>query len=128
MIIYTDDNGFENAVKQTEITLVDFFASWCGPCRMLNTELIKLDNSIKELNIVKVDIDESLATTEEFKIEVVPTMFILNTKKKSNLATRHFIRTLPLPLPMNGYSTGNILACLKILPMPAIGRENTIST
>ena len=81
MIIYTDDNGFENAVKQTEITLVDFFALWCGPCRMLNTELIKLDNSIKELNIVKVDIDESPATTEDFKIEVVPTMFILKNGK-----------------------------------------------
>ena len=81
MIIYTDDAGFEKAVNQTEITLVDFYASWCGPCRMLNTELIKLDDSIEELNIVKVDIDESPATTDEFKIEVVPTMFILKNGK-----------------------------------------------
>ena len=81
MIIYTDDTSFEKAVNQTEITLVDFFASWCGPCRMLNTELIKLDDSLKELNIVKVDIDESPATTDEFKIEVVPTMFILKNGK-----------------------------------------------
>lgn len=77
MIIYTDDLGFEKAVKQTEITLVDFYASWCGPCRMLNTELIKLDNSLKTLNIVKVDIDESPAVTDQFKIEVVPTMYVL---------------------------------------------------
>lgn len=81
MIIYTDDTSFEKAVNQTEITLVDFYASWCGPCRMLNTELIKLDDSLKELNIVKVDIDESPATTDEFKIEVVPTMFILKNGK-----------------------------------------------
>ena len=77
MIIYTDDTNFDKAVKQTEITLVDFFASWCGPCRMLNTELIKLDNSLPEINVVKVDIDESPAITDQFKIEVVPTMFIL---------------------------------------------------
>ena len=81
MIIYTDDTSFEKAVNQTEITLVDFYASWCGPCRMLNTELIKLDDSLKDLNIVKVDIDESPATTDEFKIEVVPTMFILKNGK-----------------------------------------------
>lgn len=81
MIIYTDDTSFEKAVNQTEITLVDFYASWCGPCRMLNTELIKLADSLKELNIVKVDIDESPATTDEFKIEVVPTMFILKNGK-----------------------------------------------
>ncbi len=77
MIIYTDDTNFDKAIKQPEITLVDFFASWCGPCRMLNTELIKLDNSLPEINVVKVDIDESPATTDQFKIEVVPTMFIL---------------------------------------------------
>ena len=81
MIIYTDDTSFEKAVNQTEITLVDFYASWCGPCRMLNTELIKLADSLKELTIVKVDIDESPATTDEFKIEVVPTMFILKNGK-----------------------------------------------
>ena len=63
-----------------EITIVDFFATWCGPCRMLTPIL----EEIKEegiCDVVKVDVDESREFAMEFKINVVPTLFILKNKQ-----------------------------------------------
>ena len=63
-----------------EITIVDFFATWCGPCRMLTPIL----EEIKEkgiCDVVKVDVDESRELAMEFKINVVPTLFILKNKQ-----------------------------------------------
>ena len=80
MLIYTDENNFEKAIMQKEVCLVDFFATWCGPCRMLNEELIKLDKEQDAL-IIKVDIDECPNLAEQFNIDVVPTMFVLKNGK-----------------------------------------------
>ncbi|MEG0309561.1 MAG: thioredoxin [Eubacterium sp.] len=57
--------------------LVDFFATWCGPCKMLAPTLDKLSDELADkVKIVKVDIDQEAALAREFMVMSVPTMKI----------------------------------------------------
>lgn len=60
------------------VVLVDFFATWCGPCKMLSPVLEELaeDFAGKELRIIKIDIDEAGELAAEYGITSVPTVFI----------------------------------------------------
>ncbi len=78
MIIHTDETNFNNVLKQNDVCLVDFFATWCGPCRMLAEELKKVEN---EINIVKIDIDENPNLATEYSVDVVPTMYVFKNGK-----------------------------------------------
>lgn len=81
MIIHTDENNFEKVVGNKKICLVDFFATWCGPCRMLGQELEKVEKQTNDFDIVKIDIDENPNLANEFKIDVVPTMYVFKDGK-----------------------------------------------
>ncbi|MBR1918809.1 MAG: thioredoxin [Spirochaetales bacterium] len=85
MIIHTDTNGFDKVVldKNRELVLVDFFATWCGPCKMLSANLEKLDKEAGDrIVIAKVDIDESPELAEKFGVESVPTMLVYRKGEK----------------------------------------------
>lgn len=64
-----------------ELTLVDFSAVWCGPCRMVKPNLEEI-NEKGLIKVVNVDVDEATALTKQFKIEVVPTLILLKDKKE----------------------------------------------
>lgn len=76
MLKHIKDN-FENEVLKSEKpVLVDFFATWCGPCNMVAPILEKIGNERGDFDIAKVDIDELLELAEEYDIQVVPTMLL----------------------------------------------------
>ena len=75
MIIIKDLNEISN-----ELTIVDFFATWCGPCRMLTPVLEEL-NEKQIVHVVKVDVDESIEMAKSFNVSVVPALFLLKDKK-----------------------------------------------
>ena len=63
-----------------ELTVVDFFANWCGPCKMLGPvleELVEVEN----IEVVKVDCDESLELAREYKVSSIPALFLMKGKK-----------------------------------------------
>ena len=63
-----------------ELTIVDFFANWCGPCKMLGPVLEELaEEGI--VDVVKVDCDESLDLAREYKVSSIPALFLLKDKK-----------------------------------------------
>ena len=70
---------FDEIINRDKPVLVDFFATWCGPCQMIAKELEKLEN---EYNILKVDIDENRDYAIDKGIEAVPTIFIYKNGKK----------------------------------------------
>lgn len=80
MINYlTNDKLFEDTIKETGICVVDFFATWCGPCRMLSPVLEEI---VKEnIDVIKVDIDKFEDLTRKFGIMSVPTIQIYKDKK-----------------------------------------------
>lgn len=77
MIDHLSNEEFENKVlKSDTVALVDFFATWCGPCQMLTPVLEKISEERKDFNIYKVDIDEEMELAIKYSVEVVPTMII----------------------------------------------------
>lgn len=76
MTVLNKEN-FENEVlNSNKLTVVDFFATWCGPCQMLAPVLEKLSKEQNDLNIFKIDIDESVELAIKYQVEVVPTLVI----------------------------------------------------
>ena len=64
---------FEEAIAKGDV-LVDFWATWCGPCRMLAPVLEEVANDRPELTIVKVDVDEAGELASKFGISSIPTL------------------------------------------------------
>jgi len=76
-------NEFEKDVLNGDGTvLVDFYAEWCGPCKMIAPVLEELDNEIKgKAKIFKVDVDKSGDLAQKFEVMGVPTLMIFNDGK-----------------------------------------------
>ncbi len=66
-----------------KITVVDFSAEWCGPCKMLHPVLESLSKELEgKVNFVKVDIDQSPSEANQFGIRGVPTMIVFHGGKE----------------------------------------------
>ncbi len=87
-VVVTKEN-FENEVLKSEVPVVlDFWATWCGPCRMIAPELQKLDGDMEgKIKIGKVNVDEQEFLAVKFGIEVIPTLvFIEGGEEKKRLS------------------------------------------
>lgn len=77
--------GFKEEIKNG-VTLVDFFATWCGPCKMLAPVLEELSVEMEgKAKIIKVDIDQNPKLADEFRISSVPTMMIFKDGKQEDM-------------------------------------------
>ena len=73
---------FDEGVK-SGVTLIDFYADWCGPCRMLAPVLAEVAKEMKgKASVVKVDIDEATKVTEKLEITSVPTLILFKDGKE----------------------------------------------
>ena len=71
------DNNFQAEVLESETpVLVDFWAPWCGPCRMVAPVLQEIANERDDLRIVKLNIDENQETAMAFEVLSIPTMIL----------------------------------------------------
>jgi thioredoxin 1 len=77
-IVYVTDDSFEQEVLQSEIpVLVDYWAEWCGPCKMIAPILDEIVGDYAgKLKIAKLNIDENSATPPKFGIRGIPTLMI----------------------------------------------------
>lgn len=57
--------------------LVDFFATWCGPCKMLAPVVDKVASKNENVTFVKVDIDKNIDAAEAFGVQVIPTLVLI---------------------------------------------------
>lgn len=66
----------ELVLKSQGVVLVDFFATWCGPCKMLGPVLEQVANEVPEAKIYKVDVDEEEDLARSFKVSSIPNMVL----------------------------------------------------
>ena len=86
MLHIKDAAQFEAEVLNAEKpVIVDFWATWCGPCQMMAPELDKLDKERNDIIIAKVDVDEVSELAMKYNIVSIPTIYLFekgeNTKK-----------------------------------------------
>ena len=72
----TKENFNSEVLESKSPVLVDFFASWCGPCRMLAPTLEKIASENPDLKVCKIDIDEQPELASEYRIMSVPTLLV----------------------------------------------------
>lgn len=66
-------------IKSGQLTLVDFFATWCGPCKTMHPVLEQLKKELGDsIRIVKVDVDKNEAIAMQMRIQSVPTLMVFN--------------------------------------------------
>ena len=84
VLTINESNFFEVTEKYSNI-LIEFYAPWCGPCRMISPILDEISNILEtETKIAKINIDESPNLSQAFEIRSVPTFFFMkNGKSKS---------------------------------------------
>lgn len=83
MVKHINQDEFEKEVINEEgVVVVDFFATWCGPCKMLAPVFEQAGEEMKnDATFLKVDIDQSLELAQQFRISTVPTMMIFKDGK-----------------------------------------------
>ena len=79
-------NNFEQLIAGDKPVLVDFFATWCGPCKMMHPILEELKQNIgDQATIIKIDVDEAQEVAVQYGVRAVPTLAIF---KKGELVWR----------------------------------------
>ena len=73
---------WEPTINAHDYLIVDFFATWCGPCKNLDKEIKKAKERHPNLKIVKVDIDEADDLCDHFEVENLPTVYFFHKGKK----------------------------------------------
>lgn len=69
--------NFKELTQSHALVLVDFFAVWCGPCKMVPPILEEVKKTLgEEIRIVKIDVDKNPAVAESFQIRSIPTMVL----------------------------------------------------
>lgn len=75
-VIHANDSDFDSYIQEG-VTLVDFFATWCGPCKMLGPEIEKLaDAYAGKAKVVKVDVDQAQQIAMRYQVQSIPTLLI----------------------------------------------------
>jgi thioredoxin 1 len=72
-----DKNNFDTEVlKYKGVVLVDFFATWCGPCKMTGPIIDQLADEVKNVKFVKVDVDQNQELSSQYQVFSIPTFLI----------------------------------------------------
>ncbi|MBP3586192.1 MAG: thioredoxin [Paludibacteraceae bacterium] len=67
--------SFNQIISGTQLVLVDFYATWCGPCKMMHPVLEQLkDQQAERLRIIKIDVDKNPALAAQYQVQSVPTL------------------------------------------------------
>lgn len=72
----TQENWEETVIKSDKVTLVDIWAPWCGPCRILGPTIEKIANEYPEYNICKINADDNFEIINSLGVRNIPTCFI----------------------------------------------------
>lgn len=87
LIKFTRDNFENEALKSSLPVLVDFYAEWCGPCRMLGPIIDEIAEEASDFKVGKVNIDEQPELATGYQIMSVPTLVVIKNGEVTNRIT-----------------------------------------
>ena len=74
-------------IKNSPIVLLDFYAEWCGPCKMLSPVISEIADERADVKVGKINVDEENALAREYNIYSIPTLVVLKDGKEVKRAT-----------------------------------------
>ena len=94
----TVENFEETVVKSEKTVLLDFWAPWCGPCKMLAPVVEKIAEENGDLILGKVNVDEQMPLAMRFGITSIPTLIVMREGRQVNKALGYMTREAVLKL------------------------------
>ena len=79
-----NSENFKNEVLDKSIALVDFYADWCGPCKMVAPIIEEIANERSDISVGKINVDESVGIAMEYNVVSIPTMIIFKDGKEAS--------------------------------------------
>ena len=76
-VIHGNEQNFNDLINE-ELVLVDFFAEWCGPCKMLGPVIEEVSNEVPDVKIIKVNVDEHSNLAQRYGVMSIPTLILFN--------------------------------------------------
>ena len=84
-IIKVNNQNFEEEVIKSEKTvLIDFYADWCGPCKMLSPIIDEIAEENSEIKVVKVNVDDSQDLAMKYQVMSIPTLVVIKNGEEVN--------------------------------------------
>lgn len=86
VISVTADNFEQEVLKAEQTVMVDFWAAWCGPCKMLSPIVDQIAEEHPEIKVCKVNIDEEPSLAIDYKVMSIPTLLVFKDGEKVNMS------------------------------------------
>ncbi len=86
VIEITKDNFAEEVLKSDKPVLLDFWASWCGPCRMVSPIVDEIGDERSDIKVGKVNVDNEQELAMEFAVMSIPSLFVIKNGEVTNQA------------------------------------------
>lgn len=84
VVTITKDNFDQEVIKSDKPVLIDFWAAWCGPCRMVGPVVDKIAEEHPEYKICKIDVDAQPELAGQFSVMSIPTLLVFKEGKMVN--------------------------------------------
>lgn len=73
-VLHVNTQEFNNLISTNDVVFVDFFANWCGPCKMLSPSIEKLAEEHPEIKVAKIDVDKETNLAMQYQVQSIPTL------------------------------------------------------
>ena len=83
-VISVDKQNFDAVIATDKPVLLDFWASWCGPCRMVSPIVDEIARERSDIKVGKINVDEQMELAAAFKIMSIPTLVVMKDGKIVN--------------------------------------------
>ncbi len=78
----TSENFKQEVLQSQEPVLVDFYADWCGPCKMLSPIVDEVAQENEDVKVVKINVDEAQDLAMEYKVMSIPTLVVIKNSRE----------------------------------------------